>query len=80
MTSRFPVNVGRLDRTLRLIVGTILIVMVLTDHIGVWGWFGLFMIATALVRRCPIYVPLQMDTLEENHANRQNHDPRNRPH
>lgn len=74
-----PVNVGKADRVLRIVVGVILVVMVITGRIGPWGWFGLFMIGTAVLRRCPVYKLIPMDTLEEN-RNRINDDPRNRPH
>lgn len=48
-------NIGTLDRTLRIIVGLILIGLSLAGVIGVWGWIGLLPIATGIFRFCPAY-------------------------
>ncbi|MCQ4241859.1 MAG: hypothetical protein B7Z23_01975 [Pseudomonadales bacterium 32-61-5] len=48
-------NIGTLDRTLRIIVGLILIGLSLAGVIGVWGWIGLLPIATGVFRFCPAY-------------------------
>jgi hypothetical protein len=48
-------NVGGLDRMLRIIVGIALIVMTLAGAIGVWGWIGVIPLATGLLRTCPLY-------------------------
>jgi len=69
----FKKNVGRLDRTLRLIVGVVLV------PIGLFllgGWQGnstgiliavlaLIPLATGLVGFCGIYVPFGISTLEK---------------
>jgi len=49
------VNVGGLDRTLRIIVGLALIVMAVTGTIGAWGWIGVLPLATGLMKTCPVY-------------------------
>lgn len=49
------VNVGGLDRTLRIIVGLALIVMAVTGTIGAWGWIGVLPLATGLMKTCPMY-------------------------
>lgn len=49
------VNVGGLDRTLRIVVGVVLILMALTGTIGVWGWIGVVPLATGLMKTCPLY-------------------------
>ena len=56
------VNVGGLDRTIRIIVGLVLIVLTLTGTIGVWGWLGVLPLATGLFRTCPAYTLLGMNT------------------
>ena len=50
-------NVGGIDRKLRIVVGVALIMMAATGAIGVWGYIGVVMVATGLVRFCPAYVP-----------------------
>lgn len=49
------VNVGGLDRALRIIVGLALIVMAVTGTIGAWGWIGVLPLATGLMKTCPMY-------------------------
>ncbi|MDB2407400.1 DUF2892 domain-containing protein [Jannaschia sp.] len=48
-------NLGRADRALRLIVGLVLVIAALTGVIGVWGWLGAILVATAFMNFCPIY-------------------------
>ncbi|SEH25093.1 YgaP family membrane protein [Magnetospirillum fulvum] len=55
-------NIGDIDRILRLGVGIVLIILTLAGTIGVWGWIGVLPIATALVRRCPAYLPFGIKT------------------
>jgi hypothetical protein len=55
-------NVGTLDRVLRLVVGLVLIALVVTDRIGMWGWIGVVPLVTAAVGYCPLYQLLGMRT------------------
>ncbi|QKJ67874.1 DUF2892 domain-containing protein [Deefgea piscis] len=48
-------NVGGLDRTLRVLVGGVLILATLLGWIGVWGWIGVVPLATGIFRYCPLY-------------------------
>jgi len=48
-------NVGTIDRTLRIIVGLLLIALTLGGVIGAWGWIGLLPLATGVFRFCPAY-------------------------
>lgn len=48
-------NVGFNDRILRVVVGLVLVFLTLTGVIGVWGWVGLILIVTGLMRFCPAY-------------------------
>ena len=48
-------NLGQADRIARLVLGAALIVMAATGLIGVWGWLGAVLVATAFVNFCPIY-------------------------
>lgn len=56
------VNVGGLDRGLRIVVGLALIGLTLTGTIGVWGWIGVVPLATGLFRVCPAYSLIGVNT------------------
>lgn len=55
-------NVGSLDRTLRIVLGLVLIGLTLLGQIGVWGWIGVVPLATALLNWCPLYSLLGVNT------------------
>lgn len=48
-------NVGSPDRIARLVIGALLVLLALTGTIGVWGWIGVVLIATAVLNFCPLY-------------------------
>jgi len=52
------VNVGGIDRMLRIVIGLALIALSLGGVIGVWGWIGVVPLATAAFRFCPLYTQL----------------------
>lgn len=56
------VNVGTLDRTLRIGGGLALIVAAATGMVGSWGWIGIVPLATGLLRFCPVYPLLGINT------------------
>ena len=49
------VNVGGLDRILRIVVGLVLIVLAAMGNIGWWGYIGIVPLVTGLFRMCPLY-------------------------
>lgn len=51
-------NVGSTDRALRILAGSLLILLSLLGVIGAWGWVGLIPIATGALRFCPAYTVL----------------------
>jgi hypothetical protein len=51
-------NVGSTDRALRILTGSLLILLSLLGVIGAWGWVGLIPIATGALRFCPAYTVL----------------------
>jgi hypothetical protein len=55
-------NVGTVDRVLRLVVGIALIALAAMGTIGPWGYIGVVPLATALIRFCPLYRVLGMNT------------------
>ena len=48
-------NVGGIDRMLRIAIGLVLIALTLTGTIGLWGWVGVPLLATGAFRFCPLY-------------------------
>lgn len=55
-------NVGTLDRSLRIAAGLMLIALSLAGVIGLWGWIGVVPLATGLLRFCPVYPLLGINT------------------
>lgn len=55
-------NVGTIDRILRITLGLVLIGLVATGRIGVWGWIGILPLLTGIVRICPAYSILGVKT------------------
>lgn len=58
-------NMGSLDRTLRIVVGLILISLVFWGPQTSWGWIGLIPILTGFVNWCPAYVPFKISTFKK---------------
>lgn len=55
-------NEGGIDRSLRIIVGLVLIGLTLAAKIGAWGWIGIVPLATGLMGWCPAYSLLGFKT------------------
>ena len=55
-------NIGRVDRILRISIGLAGIVLAMTKTIGPWGWLGALLIGSALVGYCPAYHALKVST------------------
>lgn len=51
----FRSNVGGIDRTMRIVVGLVLIALVFVGPKTPWGWIGLVPLLTGLLRTCPLY-------------------------
>lgn len=56
------VNVGSVDRILRVIAGLVLIGLAWQGIIGVWGWIGVVALATGVFSYCPAYGLLGIKT------------------
>lgn len=52
------INVGGIDRVLRIVAGIALIAFALFSghEYAVWGWIGVVPLATGLIRWCPAYL------------------------
>jgi len=55
-------NVGNLDRLLRLLVGIGLITLAVTGAIGAWGYIGVVPVLTGVAAYCPLYSLLGIST------------------
>ncbi|QDL39543.1 YgaP family membrane protein [Rhodoferax sediminis] len=49
------VNIGGIDRTLRILVGLVLIGLATIGTIGWWGWLGIVPLVTGAIGWCPPY-------------------------
>jgi hypothetical protein len=56
------VNLGSIDRVLRILAGILLMALAFQGIIGVWGWIGVVLVATGLFRFCPAYSLLGVKT------------------
>jgi hypothetical protein len=55
-------NVGGVDRALRVVAGLALIGLAATGTVGAWGWIGIVPLATGAFSFCPLYSVLGMNT------------------
>lgn len=55
-------NIGGVDRTLRIVVGAVLVGLAAIGTIGWWGWLGLVPLATGAIGWCPPYALLGFST------------------
>ncbi len=60
------VNVGGIDKILRIVAGIALIAMAFFGVIGMWGYIGIVPLATGLMGWCPFYPLLGMNTCPAN--------------
>ncbi|PKB19430.1 Protein of unknown function (DUF2892) [Novosphingobium kunmingense] len=58
----FVTNVGTVDRIARIALGLVLIALVFVGPRTPWGWLGLIPLATGLLRTCPLYSLLGIDS------------------
>jgi hypothetical protein len=55
-------NVGGIDRVLRILVGAALILWAAVLGGPFWAWIGVVPLATGLIKFCPLYPILGMNT------------------
>lgn len=55
-------NEGTLDRSIRILIGLLLIALVFVGPTTAWGWIGLVPLVTGLVGFCPLYQVLGLNT------------------
>lgn len=54
------INVGTIDRLIRMVLGLGLLFLAYQGH--VWGWLGLIPLGTAVIGFCPAYLPFGFST------------------
>ncbi len=58
-------NMGSLDKTIRMIVGIILLIFAAIDpQNNWWGFIGILPLVTSFVGVCPAYLPFGLSTLK----------------
>ncbi|MBL0086846.1 MAG: DUF2892 domain-containing protein [Ideonella sp.] len=55
-------NVGGLDRILRVVAGLALVGLAATHTVGAWGYIGVVLVLTGAVGFCPAYPLLGINT------------------
>ena len=56
------INVGGIDRILRIVGGLVLIALAATGTVGWWGYIGIVPVLTGVFRFCPAYSLLGLRT------------------
>ncbi|OOG53391.1 DUF2892 domain-containing protein [Polaromonas sp. C04] len=60
------INIGGIDRTLRILVGLVLIGLAATGTVGWWGWLGVIPLVTGAIGWCPPYALFGFSTCATN--------------
>lgn len=55
-------NVGGIDRGIRVAVGLVLVALAATQTVGWWGWLGVILLATGAIGWCPPYAIFGINT------------------
>jgi len=55
-------NVGTVDRIIRIIIGLVFIGLAFSGTIGLWGYIGIIPLVTGLIKWCPLYTLLGVQT------------------
>jgi Protein of unknown function (DUF2892) len=55
-------NLGMLDRSIRIVVGIVLLSLAFVGPQTPWGYVGLVPLLTGIVGFCPAYCPLGLST------------------
>ena len=60
-------NVGKTDRMFRILLGIVVLAIGLYYQ-SWWGAIGIVFLLTGLIRWCPLYIPLKVNTDKTNQA------------
>ena len=61
----FSKNVGKFDRTIRVLVGLALVAAAATGSLGAWAYVGIVPIFTGLMGTCPAYSLIGLNTCKK---------------
>jgi Protein of unknown function (DUF2892) len=56
------VNVGSIDRVLRITAGVIIVTLTALGMISPWGWLAIGLIISGVLRNCTLYSLLRINT------------------
>jgi hypothetical protein len=48
-------NIGCFERSLRILVGAVLVTLAYTHQLNAWAWIGIAPLVTGIIRFCPLY-------------------------
>jgi len=48
-------NIGCFERSLRILVGAVLVTLAYTHQLNAWAWIGIVPLVTGITRFCPLY-------------------------
>jgi hypothetical protein len=58
-------NEGVIDRTIRIVIGALLVLLALTTRGTGWAYLGMIPLVTGTIGFCPLYALLRVSTYEE---------------
>lgn len=56
------INIGMLDRAVRIAAGLVLVVLAMMGTIGPWGYIGVVLLVTSGIGFCPLYRVVNFST------------------
>jgi hypothetical protein len=56
------VNVGNIDRVLRIAAGVIIVTLTALGMISPWGWLAIGLIISGVIRNCTLYSLIGINT------------------
>jgi hypothetical protein len=56
------VNVGNIDRVLRITAGVIIVTLTALGMISPWGWLAIGLIISGVIRNCTLYSLIGINT------------------
>lgn len=57
-------NLGTTDRVLRILIGSVLVGAVIFGQAGAWGWLGIVLVLSGIIRFCPFYHFVHFNTCD----------------
>ena len=65
--NQIPVNVGPLDRAIRIVLGLALLALIFAGPESMWGLVGFVPLLTGIAGYCPLYAMLGLSTVGTPH-------------